>query len=98
MTPESLERARQLWAAHVAAPFPDEFDKNEEYEGVDAVLVDADAAGIISTILGGGRLDDPQRTELQSVEVDVLRLIEAVPLAAKQYFERLLTVVRELLR
>lgn len=96
---EDLDRARRLWGEHARAPFPDEIDKGQEYDGLDAVLTDADAAGLISTIISGKRkLDDPQRVALQDLHHDLTRLVAAVPPGAKPYFDRLPAVVAELLR
>lgn len=96
---QDFDRARQLWEEHARAPFPDEIDKDEEYDGLDAVLVDTDAGGLISTIISGRRkLDDPQRVALEDLHHDLARLTAAVPAGAKPYFERLSAVVADVLR
>jgi hypothetical protein len=96
---QDFDRARQLCKEHARAPFPDEIDKDEEYDGLDAVLLDADAGGLISTIISGKRkLDDPQRLALEDLHHDLVRLVAAVPDRAKPHFERLSAVVADVLR
>jgi hypothetical protein len=96
---QDFDQARPLWEEHARAPFPDEIDKVEEYDGLHAVLVDADAGGLISTIINGKRrLDDLQRVALQDLHHDLVRLVAAVPPGAQPYFDRLRAVVAEILR
>lgn len=96
---QDFDRARRLWEEHARTPFPDEIDKGEEYDGVDAVLTDADAAGVISTIISGRRTpDDQQQAVLEDLHHDLERLTAAVPPRAQPYFNRLSALVAELLR
>jgi hypothetical protein len=96
---QDFHRVRPLWEEHARARFPDEIDKAEEYDGLDAVLVDADAGGLISTIISGKRRpDDLQRAALADLHHDLARLVAAAPPGARPYFERLSAVVADLLR
>jgi hypothetical protein len=90
MAVQDFAQVRHLWDQDACATFPGAIDKSEEY-GVDAVLVDNDASGLISTVIGSRRRPDvQQRIALRDVQQDLQRLIGSVPATAKPYFERLL--------
>ena len=73
------QRLRSLWAAHLDEPFPADVDKAED-AGADLVMLDADIAGVISTVLGSRR--PPDATQQQTlraclVELDRLEVVAA---------------------
>jgi hypothetical protein len=81
------ERLRSLWAVHAEKPFPPEVDKAEE-GGADLVMLDADLAGVIVTVLGSRRPPDiGQQRVLRGCIEELDRIQVAEP--AQVYFSRL---------
>jgi hypothetical protein len=73
--PRDEPEAQQLWADHVAIPFPDGLG-GEEVAGIDLVLLDAEVAGCIQTWLSNDmRLDEPHRTYLVRCADDLDRVL-----------------------
>lgn len=81
------QRLRLLWAAHLAEPFPSEVGKSDD-AGADLVTLDADIAGVISTVLGSRRPPDGAQQQTLRACVEELDRLEVVEVA-QPYFTRL---------
>ncbi len=81
------ERLRSLWAAHAAERFPSAVDKGEA-AGADLVMLDADLAGVILSVLGARR---PPNIGQQRVLRDCIDELDRIQVAepAQPYFSRL---------
>jgi len=91
-------RLEALWAAHVRTPFPAEA-RGAEIQGIDLVLLDALAAGCISSVIGadagqGGASAARLRDLAPQVECVIPHLV-GVP---REYFSQLGEVIAEALR
>jgi hypothetical protein len=86
------------WREHLEAPFPDAL-AGSEVAGVDLVLLDADAAGCISTYVAGRgeRLDDECRQVLGRCFAELERVTASLDGEARTYFGRLHGLVGEVL-
>ncbi|MCW3843554.1 hypothetical protein ONA70_25965 [Micromonospora yasonensis] len=79
----------QLWEAHLRAPFPSGLG-GTEVEGVDLVLLDADAAGCVRTWLdNGGHLDDWRRSVVSSCSHQLDLVLPVLADEAAGYYRRL---------
>ncbi len=90
---------RDLWEAHVAAPFPGRF-RDEEVDGIDLVMLDADIAGCVSTFLSrDGALDAGRFRSLRLRAAEAVRFLSAVDdPQGLRYVARLLELARRVLR
>lgn len=80
-------RLRSLWAAHVAERFPSAVDTGED-AGADLVMLDADIAGVLDSVLASRR---PPNVEQQRMLRACIAQSDcaAVVKPAQQYFSRL---------
>jgi hypothetical protein len=82
------KRLRSLWAAHTAQPFPAE-GYEAEHVG-DLVMVDADIAGVISSVLGSRQPPAIGHVQmLRDCIAELDRMRDEVPEPARPYFSRL---------
>ncbi|WP_028474239.1 hypothetical protein [Nocardioides alkalitolerans] len=79
-----------LLAAHLAEPFPGSVEKGAIYGEVDAVMVDAD--------IYGWAMQDPlrgaDRQLLRKTTGELRRSLQAFPVDARPYYERLLQIAQ----
>ena len=78
---------RSLWAAHLDEPFPSEVDGSEDTAG-DLVRLDADIAGVISTVLGSRRPPNVGEQFILRACLEVLDRLD-ISTPAQSYFDRL---------
>jgi hypothetical protein len=88
------ERLRNLWSSRQAAEWPDSVERggDEDWDqaGVEPVMLDADIAGVVCTVLGSRRPPDAgQQAILASCLEDLERVWPKMPPDAKPYFQRL---------
>ncbi|WP_042457194.1 hypothetical protein [Streptacidiphilus jiangxiensis] len=92
MTEDGHDLAR-LWAEHRAAPYPASF-RGVEVDGVDLVLLDAEAAGLVGRELEGV-LDDLGVALLRACVEDLDKVVPLIGEAScAAYFDRLRTITR----
>ena len=87
-------RLRALWAAHQAAGWPESVpgggDEDWDQVGVEPVMLDADIAGIVATVVGSRRPPDVgQQDLLTSLVAELDKAWPIVPTDAQPYFQRL---------
>ncbi len=87
-----------LWQRHKAASFPPRM-RGRDVDGIDFVMLDADVAGCVSTFLHRKRVLDQWRTAVLGLCLgDIERLLPQFEPAQREYFERLATLARLILR
>lgn len=84
------EHQRADLDAHLAEPFPPSVEKGEVYGAVDPVLVGADIIGYVRH----GRLNAVQRRSLREIADQLARSLDALPMDARPYYERLLRIAQ----
>jgi hypothetical protein len=86
------------WREHSEAAFPDGC-AGEEVEGIDLVLLDADAAGCIGTFVGSraGRLDEQCIRILRRCLHELDTVVGSLDGEARAYFQRLRLLSRDVL-
>ena len=84
------EHQRADLDAHLAEQFPPSVEKGEVYGVVDPVLVDADIVGYVSQ----GRLDAVQRRSVREMAEQLTQSLDALPVDARPYYERLLRLAQ----
>ncbi len=87
---ERLLHVSRLWDEHLQATFPARL-RGQDVAGVDAVMLDADVAGCITTWLGNrGRLNSDERDSLARCLIDLDRVVAALSdESERRYYERL---------
>lgn len=93
VAPEA-ERLRDLWADHQATAWPESVppggDEEWDRAGVEPVMLNADIAGIISTVVGSRRPPDMgQQDLLRSLLADLDKAWPVVPTDAQPHLQRL---------
>ncbi len=79
----------KLWEAHRADRFPKEL-AGKEINGIDLVLLDADIAGCIMTVIGSaGRIDGGKAEILRECLKDLNNVITGLNDNGKRHYERL---------
>jgi hypothetical protein len=87
-----------LWQQHRSAKFPGEL-RGHDVAGIDFVMLDADIAGCVSTFLTRKHVLDHWRTAVLGVSLgNVERLLPNLEPAQREYFERLASLARLILR
>jgi len=81
------ERLRSLWAAHADEAFPPAVDKAED-GGAELVMLDADLAGVIVTVLVSRRTPDNRQQRVLRDSIEELDRIQVAE-PAQPYFARL---------
>ncbi len=76
---------------HVAEPFPESVEKGLDYGEVDAVMIGADIYGWATKVDSPSQL---HRSRLAQAADELQRSIEAFPLDAQPYYERVLRIAR----
>jgi len=88
----------KLWQEHEASGFPSGL-RGRDVAGVDFVMLDADVAGCVSTFLHRKHVLDQWRTALLGLALgNIERLLPQFGPAQREYFERLATLARLVLR
>lgn len=82
-----------LWEEHERAPFPPGL-RGKEIFGIDLVMLDADAAGLIQTFARSGRLSARQSSLVEPIARDLEIVLPAVGGEGRVYFGRLLRALR----
>jgi hypothetical protein len=87
-----------LWREHLEARFPDGW-AGSEVDGVDLVMLDADAAGCIGAFVAsrGARLDEPRIRVLRRCLGELQWVVDSLDGEARLYFERLRILSSEVL-
>lgn len=78
----------QLWREHYSAAFPQRH-YDEDVNGVDLVMLDADVAGCVATFLSRGNLNLSQTVVLGLCYRDLTCLIPMLDDEGKAYYHRL---------
>ncbi|MBM0278075.1 hypothetical protein [Micromonospora tarensis] len=87
---DRIKAVAELWAAHREAAFPARL-RAVDIAGVGMVMLDADAAGCISTwLVNGGDLDDWWWDVLAAREQDLARVVPQLAGYEASYYQRLL--------
>jgi hypothetical protein len=89
---DELRRIRELWQQQLEAPYP--VESRGQLEDIDLTLLDAEAAGCISTFLGNrGRLDSDRLRILEQLVGDLDHLVPQLAGASAEHFTQLARVV-----
>jgi hypothetical protein len=83
----------ELWKEHEKAPFPSGL-RGEEIFGVDLVMLDADAAGLVQTFSRSGRLNARQVSFVEPIVRDLELVLPALSGEGRVHFDRLLRALR----
>ncbi|WP_326557253.1 hypothetical protein [Micromonospora sp. NBC_01796] len=87
---DRIKAVAELWAAHREAAFPARLTA-VDIAGVEMVMLDAGAAGCISTwLINGGDLDDRWWDVLAAREQDLARVVPHLAGYEASYYQRLL--------
>jgi hypothetical protein len=94
-----MDSIRDLYEAHVAAPYPADLAGGAEVEGVALIMLDADIAGLAAAYLGGGRaLRADQWFALRESVGDARLVLAHLRGEAWVYFGRLYALGQAMLR
>ena len=89
---------QELWNQHRLARFPQDL-RGAERDGEDLVLLDADIAGCIQTLLANGeRLDDQRAAILEACYQKVASIELSLEGEQRVYFGRLRQMVQDVLQ
>jgi hypothetical protein len=82
-----MDEIRRLWDEHLVASFPASI-RGKDINGYDAMLLDTDIAGCVSTFLELQKLDEPRIKALQRCQ-KALQVIDTLDDYAQTYYRRL---------
>lgn len=93
-----MNNIEEIWREFEAEPFPEGY-AGVEVEGVELAASDTFAAGCIDTFVSnGGRLDAGRVSVLKRCADELGIVIKGLDGEAKEYFERLHLLARQVLR
>lgn len=88
-----MDEIQQLYEKHLNTPFPLEL-RGEEIDGIELVLIDADAAGVISTFLSShDKLELNLKLLVPTIASELQIVINQLSGSEKAYYENLLKII-----
>ena len=85
-----MDELKRLFDAHEKDAWPESLERGSKFEGVEVVMLDADAVGIVHSFLGcSHRLDVHQTKILREIKRELKLLVPKLDSGSRPYFARL---------